>query len=168
MTMAIDQETRQRAEDLFIIDGMTLEAIAKELDISDRTVANWSTEGGWTAKRRDYRTAMADIKRTSMALKKELITKALETLKTMDSIDPQDMHGFRSVLAAADIKKEKEAENITPEIDRPRIFLEDMEFVAETLKEIDPEGLKILARNFDVIVGRFKARSQEAVARSQK
>ena len=156
--MAIDQETRQRAEDIFVIEGMTLEAIAKELDISDRTIANWSAEGGWTAKRRDYRAAMADIQRNSMSLKQELIRKALETLKTMGSINPQDMHGFRSVLAAADLKKEKETESLTAEVDRPRIFLEDMEFVAETLKEIDPEGLKILARNFDVIVERFKER----------
>lgn len=158
--MTIDQDTKSRAEELFVIDGMTLEEISLEMRISDRTLANWSAEGGWTGKRKEYRSSIADIQKTSLSLKKELISKALKTLQSMESIDPQDMHGFRSVLAAADIK-EKESHK-DADIDRPKIFLEDMEFMAEILKELDPEGLKILARNFDVIIGRFKERHAKA------
>ena len=43
-----------------------------------------------------------------------------------------------------------------PETDRPKLFLEDMEFVAEVLREVDPEGLKVIAKNFDTIISRFK------------
>lgn len=157
--MAIDFEIRQRARDLFIVEGLTINEVAGICGISDRTAANWSVEGGWNAERARHREAIASIKNNSFKLKQELIAKALNTLSNMDSIDPQDMHGFRSILAATEIK-EKEKGGVI-DIDRPKLFLEDMEFVAEILKEIDPEGLKVFARNFDVIVDRFKARSQE-------
>ncbi|MEW5725855.1 MAG: phage protein Gp27 family protein [Thermodesulfobacteriota bacterium] len=48
-----------------------------------------------------------------------------------------------------------------PVMDRPRCFLEDLELTAEVLKEADPEGLKVLARNWDLIVARGKERFGE-------
>lgn len=159
--MAIDFEVKQKARDLYIIEGMTIEEVAGAVKVSERTVANWSTDGKWAEERARHREAIASIKDNSFKLKQQLIAKALNTLNSMESIDPQDMHGFRSILAATEIKEKEKKEAVT-DIDRPRVFLEDMEFVAETLKEIDPEGLKILARNFDVIVNRFKERHEKA------
>lgn len=153
--MAIDQETREQAEELFIVEGLTLEEISCRLSISDRTLANWSSEGEWVSQRKKHRDDVASIKRNSFKLRKELARKALETLEGMSNINPQDMHGFKSVLTMIE-PKEKEKDGMVVDIDRPKLFLENMEFVAETLKEIDPEGLKIFARNFDVIVNRFK------------
>ena len=43
------------------------------------------------------------------------------------------------------------------DIDRPAIFLETLEWIALKLKETDPEGLKVLARNFDTLVIQFKS-----------
>ena len=45
--------------------------------------------------------------------------------------------------------------------DKPKAFLESLQFIAESLKEIDPEGLKVLAGNFDAITARFKASQNE-------
>lgn len=157
--MAIDFEIKQRARDLYVVEGLTLEETATVCEISDRTVANWSVEDGWTEARTRHREAIASIKDNSFKLKQKLIAKALKTIENMENIDPQDMHGFRSILAATEIK---ERERATADPDRPKIFLEDMEFVAEVLKKIDPEGLKILARNFDEIVGKFKERNEKA------
>lgn len=157
--MAIDQETRERAEELFTVDGLTLEEISKRLDISDRTLANWSASGNWMECRKKHREDLANIKRNSFKLRHELAKKALETLENMQSINPQDMHGFKSVLSMIE-PKEKEKDQVVADIDRPKLFMEDMEFVAEILREIDPEGLKIFARNFDVIVGRFKDKKE--------
>ena len=153
----IDQEIREQAEELFIVDGLTIEEISGRLGISDRTLANWSASGNWMERRKKHRDDVASIKRNSFKLRKELAKKALETLESMQSINPQDMHGFKSVLSMIE-PKEKEKDQTTIDIDRPKIFMEDMEFVAEVLKEIDPEGLKIFARNFDVIVNRFKGK----------
>ena len=89
--MAIDQETRERAEQLFVIDGMTLEEVAGMLDLSPRTVANWSVEGGWTAKRREYRNAASEIRRYATLTRLKLIKDA------MTSLDPQKVYAFAAL-----------------------------------------------------------------------
>lgn len=159
--MAIDFETKQKARDLYVVEGLTLEEVSRALDIAERTVANWSADGRWQDARIKHREVIASIKNNSFLLKQQLVAKALNTLDNMENIDPQDMHGFRSILAATEIKEKDKADSVS-DVDRPKIFLEDMEFVAEILKEIDPEGLKILARNFDVIVDQFKERNAKA------
>jgi len=93
--MAIDQETRLRAEELFVIDGMTLEDISQELEISDRTLANWSAEGGWKAKRREYRDAAGEIRRYSTLTRLKLIKDA------MTSLDPQKIYAFAALEKVA-------------------------------------------------------------------
>lgn len=153
--MAIDIELRERAREMYVVDGLTLEQVAKETGISEATVMRWSADEKWPEKKQEYRRTLSAIKRDSLKLKKNLISKALHSLENVDSIDPQDMHGFRAVLAAT-IIKESEGTSQVPDIDRPRLFLESLEFVAEVLREIDPEGLKIFARSFEEVVRRFK------------
>lgn len=43
------------AQKMYVEDLMTFEAIAKELDVSERTVRNWATEGNWDLKRKKFR-----------------------------------------------------------------------------------------------------------------
>jgi len=64
------------------------------------------------------------------------------------------------MMAARQGKKEEK----TVQIDRPALFLEFLEFIAATLREIDPAGLKILARkdNFEKIIERFKEQHAQA------
>jgi transcriptional regulator with XRE-family HTH domain len=159
--MAIDQETRERAEELFTVDGLTLEEISGRLGVSDRTLANWSASGNWMECRKKHREDLANIKRNSFKLRHELAKKALETLENMQSINPQDMHGFKSVLSMIE-PKEKEKDQVVADIDRPKLFLEHLEFIVSVLKEIDQEGLKVMLRNFDEITGRFKDMSLNA------
>jgi hypothetical protein len=49
-----------------------------------------------------------------------------------------------------------------PKIDRPALFLESLEFIAGFLKEKDPEGLKVLANNFDDLISQFKTKNAPA------
>ncbi len=90
----IDQELRQRAEELYVIDGMTLEAVAVETAISERTIQNWSVEDGWLAKRREYRNAAAEIRRYTTLTKLKLIKDA------MTSLDPQKVYAFSALERA--------------------------------------------------------------------
>ncbi|MDY7034543.1 MAG: hypothetical protein SV375_00045 [Thermodesulfobacteriota bacterium] len=155
--MARDLEDRERAEDLYIIDALTLEEVARATGIPERTIQKWSADDCWNEKKKEYQDTLKDIKRNTILLRKSLISKALQ------SLDPQDVY--------ATVKMEFLAERKTrgpggggqgAEVDRPKIFLEDMEFVADALREIDPEGLKILARNFETIVKRFKEQNAQA------
>lgn len=159
--MAIDQEIRERAEELFTVEGLTLEEISKKLDISGRTLAGWSTAGNWVERRKKHRDDIASIKRNSFRLRKELAQKALETLESMESINPQDMHGFRSVISMLE-PKEKDKDQAVVDVDKPKMFLENLEFIVSVLKEIDQEGLKVMLRNLDEITRRFKEASLNA------
>jgi len=92
--MTIDQETRLRAEELYVIDGMTIAEVAAELEINERTLQNWSVEGGWKAKRREYRDAAGEIQRYTTLTKLKLIKDA------MISLDPQKVYAFAALEKA--------------------------------------------------------------------
>jgi len=42
--------------------------------------------------------------------------------------------------------------------DPHRLFLEHVQFMMSVLKDVDPEGLRIVARNFDTIIEKYKER----------
>ena len=50
-----DEEKRREALELYVKDGLTIEAISAQLEVPDRTVAAWASVGKWT------RAAMVDI-----------------------------------------------------------------------------------------------------------
>ena len=147
--MAHSDEVKEWAKELYIIDGLTLEQTAKRTELPIQTVKAWSADEGWFEHKRANRAALTAIRQNTLELQKKLTEKALETL------DPQAVYALARIRAAT--KKEVTQDEKAPDIDRPRMFLEDMEFIAETLKELDPNGLKILSRNFETIVARFKA-----------
>jgi transcriptional regulator with XRE-family HTH domain len=89
--MAIDQDIRQRAEELFIIDGLTLQEVAGQTGISERTLANWSTDGEWVSRRREYQNAARDIKYYGKMTRLKLIKDA------MTSLDPQKIYAFATL-----------------------------------------------------------------------
>jgi predicted transcriptional regulator len=52
MKKVLLNDTAQR---MYVEDLMTFEAIATELDVSERTVRNWATAGRWDEKRHKFR-----------------------------------------------------------------------------------------------------------------
>lgn len=141
-------EIRERAEELYVIDGLTFDEVSTDTGVASITLKKWATAEDWRGKREEYRASLKDIRGNIVKLRKKLFAKAV------DSLDPQDV--FAAVRLEGVALKGGKKEGKPVEIDRPKIFLEDMEFVAKTLQEIDPEGLKIFARNFETIVSRFK------------
>jgi len=89
--MAHDPETRSRAEEMFVIDGATLDEVAEALEIPSRTLAAWSAEGRWVANRREYRDAEGEIKRYARIARLKLIKDA------MTSLDPQKVYAFATL-----------------------------------------------------------------------
>lgn len=140
----IDQELRQRAEELYVIDALTLEQVAAATGISERTIQNWSVEDGWLVKRKEFKNAAFEIRKYKQIAKLKLIQDAVT------SLDPQKIYAF------ARLDKETKQE-IVIKADKPAIFLECIEFIASVLKDTDPEGLKVLAANFDELISRYKA-----------
>ena len=159
MGTEISWEIREQAEELYIVDGKTFDEVAEITGVSVGQLKRWGAgfpdpedperkSSSWMDRKKEYRTAFANIRRDTVLLRKRMMASALK------SLDPQALYAVvkLEMLAARQDKKE----DGTVQIDRPSLFLEDMEFVAKILKEIDPEGLKVFARNFDVIVTKFK------------
>lgn len=151
MGKEIDWETRERAEELYIVDGLTFEETALETGVSITQLKNWSAAEGWREKRQEYRSAKRDINSTVLKLTQKL------SVEAMVNPDPQKIFAFIRLATLAD-KKEKKHEVTAPPIDRPALFMEAVEFIAGVLKDTDPEGLKVLARNFDGLITAFKAK----------
>jgi transposase len=151
MPKEIDWEIRERAEELYVVDGLTFEETAKETGVSVNQLKNWSAAEGWREKREEYRAAKKNIRSMMMTLRQNLAKEAAA------STDPQKIFAFIRLEALAE-KKEKRQEGPALKIDRPALFMEAIEFIAAFLKDNDPEGLKILANNFDKLIETFKAK----------
>ncbi len=94
MPEAYGMEIRERAEELFIVDGQTYEQVAVATGVSVSQLKRWGDEREWTEKRREYRGAIGEIKRNTMLLRKNLVAKALT------SLNPQDVYAFARLEAA--------------------------------------------------------------------
>ena len=125
--MAHDQEAKEQAKDLYVLEGMTLEQVAAETEIPIATVESWSASEGWAGRKREYKASLADIKRKRVLLRKALIDKALQTL------DPQDVYAASRMEATS--RGKTDDSRPTTAIDRPKLFMESMEFILTTLKE---------------------------------
>ena len=160
MGAEISWETRERAEELYIFDGLTYEQVVKETGVSLAQLKRWGKDGGWGDSRRERRQQLSDIKRKKIELAQKLINKALT------SADPQDVYAFARVARVVGLDGRDDRKNESAaggaDIDRPKLFLEDLEFIAGVLKDTDPGGLKVLSKNFETIVARFKEAHETA------
>lgn len=161
---------RVEAEILYVEKGLNFEQVSratrpliKELCDEDSCVSvsqlkRWSEEDrqglegkSWPEKREEKRAILRQIEREKLLLKRELLDDARRTR------DPQKIYAFTRLDKETAAASKRPEEAAAPDIDRPALFLEDMQFIANILKEVDPEGLKVFSRSFDLIVSRFKA-----------
>lgn len=151
MPNEISWEIRENAEDLYIIDGKTFDQVAEITGVSVSQLKRWSSSSDptWPDRRREYRNTLKDIRRSTLKLREKLAQQALNTL------DPQTIYALDRLEARA-AKQEQPQSDGSDHVDRPKLFLESLEFIANVLKETDPEGLKVLGGNFDTLVKRFK------------
>jgi uncharacterized protein YjcR len=155
MGKEIDWEVREQAADLYIVEGLTFDQVAQKTGVSVTQLKTWSADEKWREKREEYRASMKEIKGNMAKLRKDLSAKAVK------SLDPQDIYAFVRLENVAG-KQDKRKEETVTKIDRPALFLEAMEFIAGILKDSDPEGLKVLAKNFDSLIEKFKVKYAEA------
>jgi transposase len=143
--------------------GKSIEAIAPELDVSPTSLRLWKSQSRapnadideWDRARQQRRgisQRLSDIYEAQIKYLEEL----LPNQRTAPMIDALSKLG-------ALLEQKERAEAGGPKIDRPAFFLETVQFIAEYLKEKDPEALKALARNVDAIIEAFK-RKHEAAA----
>jgi len=155
MASEIPWELREEAEDLYSIEGLTYDDVAGKTGIAVQTLKKWGGAEGWQERKREYRESLKSIRTNMTRLRQRLAAQAAT------SLDPQDIYALVRLQNAA--AKDGRKTETAGTADRPRIFLENLEFVAGVLKDRDPEGLKILGKNFDLLIAEFK-RNHEAQA----
>ena len=144
----------------------------KGLPVSRQTLTEWCKKYNWEARAAraealEIRKAEAfsdDAILSALLDQKERYEQYFDSLQ-MGVIDNQALFAYSGLLKnllALKTAAEAKTQNQVQEVDRPKLFLENLSFLAEVLKEIDPEGLKILGRSFETIVGRFKAQHATA------
>jgi transposase-like protein len=162
MGESYSMEMVERAEQLYCVEGLTFDAVAEATGIAGSTLKRWSETYGWQESREKIRSSLSKIRANKIALR----AKAME--KCMESFDPQNVYALAALervsqrdeqIAARKAEALNGAQNV--QMDRPAIFVENLKFIAEVLKEVDPEGLKVLAASFDEIVARFKAQNEK-------
>ena len=133
--MAKEIEVRMRAEELYIIDGMTINQVAGAVNVSERTLENWSIEGNWKALQQEYQGALKGIKRYTVLTKLKLIKDA------MTSLDPQKIYAFAALERAA---KGNTAEEAAPFSDAEAREIRTAEDAVSALQEAVERKLNIM------------------------
>lgn len=101
--MAYSPEVRERAENLYVMEGMTYARIARITGVTVRQITTWSQEDNWQEKRREYRRACGEIKRILVLLRSRLLASALETM------DPRTICAAARLESVARDRKEDAA-----------------------------------------------------------
>ncbi len=86
-------EVRERAEELYIVDGLTYEQVAQATGVSMTQIQRWAAADGWQERRREYRQALTEIRRGAVELRRRLIGQALQ------SLNPQDVYAVARMEA---------------------------------------------------------------------
>ena len=90
-------ETREQAEELYIIDGLTYEQVAQRSSVSLAQLKRWGGEDGWVERRKEYRQAQSTIRRGVMLAKAKAVNALLTTM------DPQTAYAFASLVSSGKI-----------------------------------------------------------------
>jgi len=109
MGREIPAEVRDKAEDLYIVDGMTYAQVAHATGVSESQLMRWGKDADWGERRREYRAALRSIRRDTVTLRQKLIQSALE------SLDPQAVYAVARIEAIAAKKTSQDAGPNTPE-----------------------------------------------------
>ena len=153
------------AKDLYA-QGTSLTDIAIILDSSVTTLSRWKKATKSPRKDLDEWDLAVQLSGEEIEIFRKLKRDDIAWLSGMTpsertSQDYLQIEKITSIVRELEANKRAEiarlTESSTPaDIDKPALFLGFLEWQALKLKETDPEGLKILARNFDSLVIQFK------------
>jgi len=125
MVEAISYELREKAEELYVIDGLTLEQVAQETGISIQSLKRWSSKEDWFKRRREYRQDKQSLRATLTDLRNKMLDRAIDTL------NPQDVYPVIALEKLLDGAGKKAGE---PEIpDKPMTKDELLNFIRKEI-----------------------------------
>ena len=100
MKQVLLNDTAQR---MYVEDLMTFEAIAKELDCSERTLRNWATTGLWEDKRKKFRAFQESLHEDSREIATLLAQKIKDKLNN-DQLPSRDLLNAFAKISSSMVK----------------------------------------------------------------
>jgi len=101
-----------QAEDLYVVDSLSVPEIAAKTGLNTSTLYTWCTKEEWQKKRAIYKDQLNSIRKNTRRIRFELSKKAANTL------DPQDIYAFERMEKLArryndDVDEDGSPENVT-------------------------------------------------------
>lgn len=136
-------------------DGQGLSEIEADLDVSRQTLSTWKADSrrpddeldAWDKARRQKR---SNVQRLRALFDRELTALEESVAGSLSNVS------LDAITKLGTLVQRWEASGTGPAFDRPKVFLENLQWIAGWLKDNDPEGLKVLATSFDALTMAFK------------
>lgn len=168
-------EVVDRAEGLYINDGVTLEEISKTTGVSAPQVQRWAIKYEWKKKKEEFKNRMMKAQEETRAIireeillqdlvhQRDLFKKYFEEREILEKGDIQAMYAYTNVSDSickilADMRKRDETVRGIQKIDRPQLFLDFIKDLVLFLKDKDSAALSLLEKNFDGFITWAKAK----------
>lgn len=133
------------------VDGQSLTAIEEALGVSRQALSDWKSRAGdeWDKARE---------RKNSFGLRMEtLLDRELGYAESRQAgaVEGGTLDNLSKLGAL--VVKFKSVEGQGASYDKAKVFLENLQWIVTWLRENDPEGLKVLAADFDAMTMQFKA-----------
>lgn len=90
------QMLAETAANLYIEKFMTLETIAKQLNVSERTLQRWKTEGNWNEKRSEYLKSNTTFQEDLYSFGKKLLDSIMSDMSNGKKVEPSRLYIYRN------------------------------------------------------------------------
>jgi transposase len=147
---------------MYTAERKSLTEIEEALGVSRQTLSGWKSDTKKPGEPLDEWDRAKAQKRENIRRLKDLFERELMHIEeqpqgalTAASMDALSKLGSLVQRWEA-VERAATAAEQGPGYDRPKVFLENLQWLAEWLREHDPEGLKVLADNFDALTLAYK------------
>ncbi|MBN1104744.1 MAG: hypothetical protein JXL84_15100 [Deltaproteobacteria bacterium] len=136
-------------------DGKTLTEIEETLGVSRQSLSEWKARTKTPGEEFDEWDKARRAKRSAVQRLRVLFDRELTAIEESAPGSVSSM-SLDAVTKLGTLVQRWEATEAGPGYDRAKVFLENVQWIAGWLKDNDPEGLKILAADFDMLTMAFK------------
>lgn len=88
----------ESAAQLYIEKFMTLETIAKQLKVSERTLCRWKTEGNWEEKRVEYVKSKTTFHEDLYSFGKSLLDSIMTDMENGEKVDSSRLYTVTKIM----------------------------------------------------------------------
>lgn len=134
----------ETAANLYIEKFMTLETIAKQLNVSKKTLQRWKTEGNWEEKRFNYIQSKTTFHEDLYSFGKSLLDSVMTDMKNGEKVDSSRLYTVTKIMNMLKNVKtyEDKVKNKSYETEKPK----SVGLSADIVREIEE---KILGITYD-------------------